>query len=82
MPLTKVALSLRREDSRIEAELDWHLKAPMDRSVIGNSAFFSAEREGYDERNPETRLVQSSLKLEEVQDDHPKPVVRTACRLT
>ena len=26
--------------------LDWHLKAPMDRKVNGDSAFFSAEREG------------------------------------
>ena len=30
-----------REDSRIEANLDWQLKAPMNYSVNGNSAFFS-----------------------------------------
>ena len=30
-----------REDSRIEANLDWHLKAQMNHLVIGNSAFFS-----------------------------------------
>ena len=34
------ALALR-EDSRIAAKLDWHLKALMNRSVNGNSAFFS-----------------------------------------
>ena len=30
-----------REDSRIAANLDWHLKALMDHLVNGNSAFFS-----------------------------------------
>ena len=53
-PQSKVAVSLRRDDSRIAADLDWHLKAPMDRKVIGNSALFSAEREGDFGRNPET----------------------------
>ena len=43
---TKVAVSLRRDDSRIAADRDRHLKAPKDHKVNGNSAFFSAEREG------------------------------------
>ena len=30
-----------REDSRIAANLDWHLKALINHSVNGNSAFFS-----------------------------------------
>jgi hypothetical protein len=30
-----------RDDSRIAADLGWHLKAPMDHKLIGNSAFFS-----------------------------------------
>ena len=30
-----------REESRIAAEIDWHLKALMNRLVNGNSAFFS-----------------------------------------
>ena len=41
LPQAKVAFSLRRDDSRNEADLDWHLKAPMDHAVIGDSAFFS-----------------------------------------
>ena len=41
LPQTKVAVSLRRDDSRIAIDLRWHLKAPMDQKVIGNSAFFS-----------------------------------------
>ena len=28
--------SLRRDDSRIEADAGWHLKAPMDHKVNGN----------------------------------------------
>ncbi len=43
-PQIKVAISLRRDDRRIAADLDWRLKAPMDHKVIGNSAFFSEER--------------------------------------
>ena len=46
-PQIKVAVSLRRDDSRIATDLNWRLKAPMNHSVIGDSAFFSAEREGY-----------------------------------
>ena len=38
---TKVALSLRREDRRIAADLGWQLKAPVDHMVRSNSAFFS-----------------------------------------
>ena len=30
-----------RDDSRIAADLDWRLKAPLDHKVNGNSAFFS-----------------------------------------
>ena len=41
LPQTKVAVSLRRDDSRIAAELDWHLKTPKNHEVVGNSAFFS-----------------------------------------
>ena len=47
MSQTKVSLSLRRENSRIESEFDWRLKAPIDHPPKGNSAYFSAEREGY-----------------------------------
>ena len=54
LPQTKVAVSLRRDDRRIAADLDWHLKAPTDHKVNCNSAFFSAERVGYFCRNPET----------------------------
>ena len=50
----KVAVSLRRDDSRIATDLDWHSNAPMDQKVNGNSAFFSAEREVYFCKNPET----------------------------
>ena len=39
----------------------------MDHKVNGNSAFFSAEREGDFFRNPETCPIESSFKLEEVQ---------------
>ena len=46
LPQAKVAVSLRRDDRRMKTGLDWHLKAPMDHAVIGDSAFFSAEREG------------------------------------
>ena len=38
---TKVALSLRREDRRIAADLGGQLKAPVDHMVRSNSAFFS-----------------------------------------
>ena len=48
------AVSLRRDDSRIAADLDWRLKALIDHKVDGNSAVFSAEEEGYFYRNPET----------------------------
>ena len=41
-PQAKVAVSLCRDDSRVTADLDWHLKAPMDHKVNGNAAFFSA----------------------------------------
>ena len=51
---TKVAVSLRRDDSRIAADLGWHMKSPMNHKVYGNSAFSSAEREGDFGRNPET----------------------------
>ena len=54
LPQTKVAVSLRRDDSRIAADLDWRLKALIDHKVDGNSAVFSAEEEGYFYRNPET----------------------------
>ena len=54
LPQTKVAVSLRRDDSRIAADLNQRLKALMDHKVIGNSAFFSAEREGYFGRIPGT----------------------------
>ena len=54
LPQAKVAVSLRRDDSRIAAGLGWHLKAPMNHTVNGNSAFFSAEREGYFCGNHET----------------------------
>jgi len=53
MPQTKVALSVRREESRIEADLEWQLNAPIDHEVVGNSAHFSREREGYFGRDPE-----------------------------
>ncbi len=53
LPQTKVAVSLCRDDSRIAADLDWHLKARVEHKVNGNSAFFSAEREGDFCRNPE-----------------------------
>ncbi len=43
---SKVAVSLRRDDSRIAKDFDWHLKAPIDLKANGNSAFFSTEREG------------------------------------
>ena len=38
----------------------------MDHLVNGNSAFFSAEREGNFGRNPEALLSESSFKFEEV----------------
>ncbi len=41
LPQTQVAVSLRRDDSRIAADLDWYLKAPKNHEVVGNSAFFS-----------------------------------------
>ena len=44
-PQTKVAVSLRRDDSRIAAVADGQLKAPIDYKLNGNSAFFSAERD-------------------------------------
>jgi hypothetical protein len=53
-PQTNVAVSLRRDDGRIAIELYGHLNAPMDHKVLGDSAFFSVEREGYFGRNPET----------------------------
>ena len=40
-PLTNVAVSLRRDDSRIATDLDRHLKATIDNKANGNSAFFS-----------------------------------------
>ena len=54
LPQTKVAVWLRRDDSRIATDLGWHLKAPMDHKVNGNSAFFSVERDGDFCGNPET----------------------------
>ncbi len=59
-PLTKVAVSLRRDDSRIATDLGWRLKAPIDQKVNGNSAFFSRSEKATFAEIPKLEEVRSS----------------------